>query len=158
MLGWGGAFPFVALALAAWAAPTPLHLVAELALILYGAVILSFLGAVHWGWTLRGDDSPDARALIWGITPSLIAWIAGLLVMVDPPAYALGLLIIGFFGAWRADRRTAFPAWYLRLRKALTFTVILALAAGLAASVATYRGAHTTTADQPASSSPDISR
>ena len=41
-------------------------------------MILSFLGAPHWGFALGGSPpaSPRANAfrLVWGVTPSLLAW------------------------------------------------------------------------------------
>jgi hypothetical protein len=49
LLGWGGVLPFVGLALAAAIGlPSPIPQ-AETMLIGYGAVILSFMGGVHWG-------------------------------------------------------------------------------------------------------------
>ena len=49
-LGYGGLLPFVALAGIGWWAPgTPLW---GTALLAYGAVILSFVGALHWGFAM----------------------------------------------------------------------------------------------------------
>ena len=43
----------------------------------YGCMILSFLGAPHWGWALSSAPAPrgvTAFRLIWGVTPALVAW------------------------------------------------------------------------------------
>jgi len=49
LLGYAGLFPFFAAAAAALLGPPPWRGAALSALAAYGAVILSFLGAVHWG-------------------------------------------------------------------------------------------------------------
>lgn len=63
---------------------------AGIALAAYGAVILSFLGAVHWGLALAAPGVADGRRLIGGIVPSLVAWLALLAPL------AAGLLMLGF--------------------------------------------------------------
>ncbi|MFC7474774.1 DUF3429 domain-containing protein [Dankookia sp. GCM10030260] len=69
-LGLAGLLPFLGTALLAWTAPPDWRGVALHALAAYGAVILSFLGAVHWGLALRappaeaGATAPRRRG--WG--------------------------------------------------------------------------------------------
>lgn len=55
LLGFAGLLPFLAAALGAWAGPEAWRGAALWALAAYGAVILSFLGAVHWGFGLGGS-------------------------------------------------------------------------------------------------------
>jgi hypothetical protein len=81
-LGYAGLIPFVGTAVASLLVPTVYREVAAAALLTYAAVIVSFLGGIHWGMVMVGtasDDgasgSPTAR-LIWGVTPSLLAWAA----------------------------------------------------------------------------------
>jgi glutaredoxin len=100
----------------------------------YGAVILSFVGAVHWGVALGGGPAP-ARRMVVSVLPALAAWAALLL----PPPNGAWLLIIGFLAlrAWEATGGASrgLPAWYLHLRTRLTAGVtLLALAFALAAS------------------------
>ncbi|OYU44485.1 MAG: DUF3429 domain-containing protein [Burkholderiales bacterium PBB4] len=88
-LGYGGLVPFVGLALLIefW----PLRQAqAATALLAYSATIASFLGAIHWGLTMRDPQSQNPRMLAWGVVPSLVAWVALML----PPSY--GLLLIAF--------------------------------------------------------------
>ena len=39
----------------------------------YGAVILTFVGAVHWGYAMRDEEIRWGR-MTWSVTPSLVAW------------------------------------------------------------------------------------
>ncbi len=99
---------------------------AEFALLGYGAVILSFLGGIHWGLALA-RDAPGLRLLGVGVLPSLVGW-AGLLVGGDA---GLLLLTAGFLAVLAVDiglsRNGAAPAWFARLRTMLTVAVCLCL-------------------------------
>ncbi len=128
LLGVGGLVPFVGLALLAanpvWSTEA---LLAQRA---YGACILSFVGAVHWGFAVaRGGLSWTQTG--WSVLPALIAWVA-----LTLGAAGTWLLIAGLALAWVVDDYAAigrsFPDWYRRLRTVLTSGAILSLAAGLA--------------------------
>ena len=82
-LGYAGLIPFIALALMVQFASVPLNYIAAESLVAYGAVITSFMGAIHWGANLHtlgkappGDRWEDRNAWIWGIVPALVAWVA----------------------------------------------------------------------------------
>jgi len=119
-LGYGGLLPFAGLAIAGgMLGPGS----ATQAMRAYGAVILSFVGALHWGFalTVSGlDPSQRSRLFIWSVVPALLAWLCLLL----PPLAASLALIAGFLVHYGWDRRLSFlaqlPAWYLRLRLQLT--------------------------------------
>ncbi|MDE2465512.1 MAG: DUF3429 domain-containing protein [Alphaproteobacteria bacterium] len=128
-----GALPFIGLAAIAVAGgPLPTH--AQGALLTYGAVILSFMGGIHWGFALTPlvRAAPSHRLLL-GVIPALIGWTATLL----PQNIGLCLLALAFAvlpGLDLAAIRTgAAPSWYGRLRVPVTVVVVAAL---LAASVA----------------------
>lgn len=133
LLGFAGAIPFVAGAVGVWALDDPWRVVVLDAQIYYGCVILSFLGAVHWGRALTGELDGQAlrRPLAWGVMPSLIAWTAALV----QPDLGLVVLIAGVFAAYSVDRsavaRGWFPAWYGVLRRSLSLLVILSLGVSL---------------------------
>jgi len=82
-LAYAGIIPFIALALMAQLAPTPVNYLSAESLAGYGAVITSFLGAIHWGANLHtlGKTPPSDRwenrnAWIWGVIPAIVAWVA----------------------------------------------------------------------------------
>jgi len=54
-LGYAGLIPFVVFSIGCWI-PLPYVTNAPYILITYGAVILSFMGAVHWGVAMAHKD------------------------------------------------------------------------------------------------------
>lgn len=96
------------------------------ALMAYGAVILSFLGGIHWGVAIAGDPGNGAlpRRLMVSVAPSLVAW-AGLLL---PLKVGLLVLATGFAATLyidtRATRAGEMPSWYPRLRRPLSIAVL----------------------------------
>jgi len=87
-LGYVGLLPFVAGAVLVWLVRPDVHPYVALALSGYAAVILSFLGGIHWGLAMR-QAVPPWPWLAWGVVPSLVAWLAVLM-----PASA-GLVVFG---------------------------------------------------------------
>lgn len=125
-LGYAGLIPFAAGALATWALGDEPRAAAAFALVGYGAVIVSFLGGIHWGLGfLRGD----AVRFVWGVVPSLVAWPALLL----PPAAGLALLAAMLVVCYAVDRRV-YPAYdlqrWLPLRLHLSAVAAVCCAAG----------------------------
>ena len=135
-LGYGGLIPFVLPALALLASLGPQDPLARI-LASYGAVILAFLGAVHWGRVLAGkDDRFDPRLrLVVGVLPALAAWGS----LAAGPASALGLQAAAFVVLWAFDwaswRHRPELAWYRQLRTHLTIGAVLSLLLGALASL-----------------------
>jgi len=128
-LGYGGLLPFVGLLAAIFLDP-PQALRWTDALIGYGAVILAFVGALHWGFAISLPDlSPAQRrgCYIWSTLPALIAWPATVIAVLP----AVLLLVAGFILHYIQDRRlqvvASLPAWYLPLRLRLTSVACLCL-------------------------------
>lgn len=105
-------------------------LLALIAFITYGAVILSFVGAIWWGLAAAaGPKAPKAVMFLWSVTPALIGWLATL-VSAD-----LGVLIlaVGFLLQWSLDAGLVtrypevMPRWVFRLRTILTAGVLIAM-------------------------------
>ena len=144
-LGLGGLIPFLACTVAILFYPShvPVPRLA-LALIDYAAVILAFLGAVHWGLALAGDPlgvpaQPRAQRLRLGlgVLPALVGW-ASLLIAVEARLLpALLLLLLGFVLTTvvelRAGRSGLMPPGYGALRTLLSAVVALCLVAVLVA-------------------------
>jgi hypothetical protein len=89
-LGYAGLIPFVLLAALLWIVQADLRPWLTIALTSYAALIATFLGGIHWGIAAQRPHHEQPFHYIWGITPSLIAWLA--LIM---PAYA-GLPLLAF--------------------------------------------------------------
>jgi hypothetical protein len=133
-LGFGGLIPFVVLAAAAWLAPAASRPLVVAALLGYGAAICSFLGAIHWGLSMRDGSAPRAPSLIWGVVPSLLGWLA--LLLDRQPGL---LLVTATLCACFAVDRSAYPralvqAW-LPLRFRLTLVACLSCLVAAAAPV-----------------------
>lgn len=100
----------------------------------YGASILSFMGAVHWGLAMSAPANvPVPRAqYALSVVPSLIGWAACNMGhnsgnrSRDPNV----LLAAGFLGVYFYDERLlskrAIAPWYTFLRTPLTFGVVMA--------------------------------
>ena len=140
-LGYGGLIPFVMLASAAGIGAAgvggAVARLANVALLGYGAVILSFVGALHWGFAMTLHELPAPRrnaAFLWSTVPALLAWAALLVALVWSLAPADALLIVSFLAQYARDaaltRLTDLPAWYLPLRLRLTTVACLCLAIG----------------------------
>ncbi len=118
-LGYAGLIPFVGLALAQWTLAPAHRTFIGLALLGYGATIASFLGAIHWGLVMRDASRASFRFLVWGVVPSLVAWIA---LLTGPVP---GLLVIAglLWACFAVDRwiyaRFQVPGW-LSMRLSLT--------------------------------------
>ncbi len=107
------------------------------ALIAYGAVILGFVGAVHWGFALLlnpavpGQKLMAAKRLAGGVVPALIGWSALLLHAALGATAALLLLLGGFIGTLYVEqgiaRRGGLPRGYMVLRWALSVGALLCL-------------------------------
>ncbi len=128
-LGTAGLIPFVVLASALYALPdyrpTVLFWLTS-----YAAVILSFVGAVHWGAAMlhpRMNEADRALFMTWSVVPALVAWAA----LLMPPRTGLLLMAAAFAAHYGADRQFAqrfnLPPWYLRLRAGLSAVAILCL-------------------------------
>ena len=130
-LGYAGLLPFVGLASAAlWLGPLESMRIAA-ALLAYGASIVSFLGAIHWGLAMRNGTSPnsstDSKLLLWGVVPSLLAWVA--LMLGTAPG--LWLVVLSLWACFAVDRtlyaRLGLRSW-LPMRLVLTTVATLACA------------------------------
>lgn len=135
-LGYGGLLPFLVL--------TPASLldhhhgaVWSDALYAYGAIILSFIGALHWGLAMSLPELSERQRsawFTWSVVPALIAWPA---VLFSPPL-AAPPLVFGFIAHYLQDRRLArqarLPDWYLPLRLRLSSVAVVCLVAGVFAS------------------------
>jgi hypothetical protein len=142
LLGFGGVLPFAFGAIVAWFSPSvfPGAFATYMLLwvLIYGAVILSFMGGARWALAMLSDGATGTpmSGLLTAVTPALLGWLAAvpaqLLPVPMPYWLRFSLLAAGFIGLWAEDRigvaRGEAPAWYGRLRTRLTFWVLIAVA------------------------------
>jgi len=133
-LGYAGLIPFVALAALVWAPEGDLQSQARAALIAYGAVIISFLGAWHWYAAItHGGSRATLAKMSFAVSPALLGWLAVLL----PYRYGIALVITGLLMTCIADGRwqTDTHAWYRQLRQRLTLIATASMTAAVFAQL-----------------------
>ncbi len=130
LLGFAGLIPFIGLAAASWGLAPSTHALWVQAIEIYAAVILSFLGGVHWGLAMASTGATQHKGLLWGVTPALLAWV---IVLIPWPIVSLTLLILLLLLSWKVDRAALVAVdsaqTYLGLRTPLTAVASLSLLA-----------------------------
>ena len=103
-------------------------------LMYYGALILSFVGAVSWGFAtlnVTKENNIQEYLLLWSVIPALLAFFA----LLINQTLGFFFLIFGFILAFVVDRKVgkilSVPSWYLFLRLRLTILVTSCLFVGL---------------------------
>lgn len=141
LLGYGGLIPFLGLAvLTGIYSGTSTGTSLARCNLIYALCIVSFLGAVHWGLAISTGHKEqlaeaglsqaefETRSYIWGVVPSLLAWVAG---SFSPEQHALWILALILAVVWWVDQRLLKPMKafekYLRLRNHLTAGAIAGL-------------------------------
>jgi hypothetical protein len=135
LLGLAGLLPFIGTSLGAVALQGDWSTRSLLALQAYSAVILAFLGGVHWGIGLEtgaGQTVAAQRARFGlGVVPSLIGWAGLLVTFMGLPLVGLAIQAAGFIGLTIAEARATqsglLPGSYMALRWLLSIVVILCL-------------------------------
>ncbi len=128
VLGYGGLLPFVGLSFVVVSGQDLLFLGVSNpagALLNYAAVIISFIGAVHWGIAL-GKDEPSTGHYLYSVLPALAAW---LLLFLPAQLSLLGMAAMVLSAYW-VDRNLLFDqlrSEYQILRLHLTVVVALSL-------------------------------
>lgn len=139
VIGGLGLLPFLGAAAAFWLATSEpvdagLSTLAASTSLIYGAVILSFLGGTRWGREVHANpDSPAAITLALSVLPSIVGWVAAAISL--PPSYPFWLsyvMLMGAFGATLAwdmagARDGVWPKWYGPFRVILSTGAIIAL-------------------------------
>ena len=132
LLGLSGAIAVLLVVALLSSAPVAwsLTVVALAALSAYAAVVVAFLGGIHWGFGFR-QDAPPPRLFIWGVVPAIVASVA----LVMQPSAALVIHGVMLVACYLVDRRI-YPqqgaARWLVLRFRLTGVAALACFLGAA--------------------------
>ena len=124
-LGYAGVIPVAGLLVLAWSSAAWQHQAVNSATI-YAALILSFLGGIHWGFATSGFAS--SKHFLISVVPSLWAWS----VFAATDFFTILGIIFGLITflvyEQRCDLLEKYPEWYLPLRKHLTFGLSISLA------------------------------
>ena len=131
-LGYAGLIPFVLLTALMWLVDAELLPFVAVALSGYAGAIVSFLGGVHWGiGFMKGEATPQFH-FVWGVVPSLIAWLAFMM-----PAYAalplFGLVVVACYAVDSKTYPAAGLASWLPMRLRLTVVATASCVLGAAA-------------------------
>jgi Protein of unknown function (DUF3429) len=142
-LGYAGLIPFAALAALLVFGTFPHktdRFTIEIALLLYGAIILTFIGALPWAHAMHRAEL-GIGWMVWSVLPSLVAWgamCATLLARDFATALSAGVLVAGFIAQLIAEfrlrdalPRESFPDWFLRMRIHLTIGACASLSVPL---------------------------
>ena len=100
-LGLAGLIPFVNAALGLWVTPEAWRERVMEELLNYAAVILAFMGAIHWGLAMRADEASNQAPVQLGLSviPPLLGWVA----LSLPIDLALPVFFVAFAGLYFAD-------------------------------------------------------
>lgn len=128
VLGAAGLVPFIILSIVTVLWPASDTTLSEELLRGYAVVILTFVGAIHWGLAVAQPVTKSSMQLTWSVIPALFGWVALFL----PLTWALWLLAAAFVVAALVDRSAIrhglTPGWYMQLRLPLTTVVVVSLA------------------------------
>ncbi len=108
---------------------TPAHAdILGLAVLVYGALILSFLGGARWGQEVMRPE-PRAGIITLAMLPTLAGFALLLASSIARPAQLTAMAaLLALHLVWDAGAREM-PRWYPRLRLLLTLGAIAGLAA-----------------------------
>ncbi|MEH6566333.1 MAG: DUF3429 domain-containing protein [Halopseudomonas sp.] len=128
-LGLVGLIPFVSGALGLWVTPEAWRERVLEELLAYAAIVLAFMGAIHWGLAMRADaesgKAPIQLAL--SVVPPLLGWVGlSLPINLALPIFFIAFAILYFADLWAVNHGLA-PVWYPALRKPLSILVVLSL-------------------------------
>ena len=129
-----GLVPFLMGATATVLLVEPLRTLAQIALLGYAALILSFLGGGRWGLEI-GRTPVRAGVISASMAPTVGGFLLILLNGI-PASWRLCTMGLGFLLVWAWDVRSPEPPpWYPPLRHVLTAGAVACLFAGAAASL-----------------------
>ena len=128
IVSYAGVVPFVLCLLGVALLPNyGLRELAQRIAISYGAVVLAFVGAVHWGLALAGHMAWRPVRIGGAVLPAVIG-ATGTLIGGQR---GLALLVVGFGVFWLYEHRSVgaeLPTAYLSLRRNLSLVVCTLLA------------------------------
>ncbi|MFZ2288609.1 MAG: DUF3429 domain-containing protein [Halopseudomonas yangmingensis] len=129
VLSVAGLVPFVTGALGLWVIPEGWRDRVMDELLAYAAVILAFMGAIHWGLAMRAEETSDKAPIQLGLSviPPLLGWLGlSLPIALALPVFFLAFLLLYVADRWAVSHGLA-PVWYPALRKPISLVVVSSL-------------------------------
>ena len=102
--GYIGFIPFALLSIIPWITGGHIGETAIIFQVVYGAIILTFLGGISWGW--RDDQPEQKKNLSIGILYSLIACLMLVLIYLNMILFALLISVISFQSFYYFEKST----------------------------------------------------
>ena len=102
--GYIGFIPFALLSIIPWITGDHIGETAIIFQIAYGAIILTFLGGISWGW--RDDQPRQKKNLSIGILYSLIACLMLVLIYLNMILFALLISVVSFQSFYYFEKST----------------------------------------------------
>ena len=102
--GYIGFIPFALLSITPWITGGYIGEAAIIFQIAYGAIILTFLGGISWGW--RDDQPQQKKNLSIGIIYSLISCLMLILIYLNMILFALLISVISFQSFYYFEKST----------------------------------------------------
>lgn len=136
-LGLAALVPFVSGALGMWVTPEAWRERVLEELLAYAAIVLAFMGAIHWGLAMRADERSEQAPVQLGLSviPPLLGWVA----LSLPVDFGLPVIFFAFAALHIADmwavRQGLAPVWYPSLRKPLSVVGVSCLAIAWASTL-----------------------
>lgn len=121
--------PFVTGALGLWVTPEAWREWVMEELLAFAAVILAFMGAIHWGLAMRADEGSEGAPVQLGLSviPPLLGWLAlSLPINLAIPVFFFAFGTLYFADIWAVKQGLA-PAWYTRLRRPISLVIIASM-------------------------------
>tara|TARA_Y100001935_G_C16969474_1_gene343372 strand:+ start:76 stop:579 length:504 start_codon:yes stop_codon:yes gene_type:complete len=127
ILSYCGLIPFIALSVGLWFSPANQTEFLNNALITYSAIILSFIGAIYWGFCMSKNQKNKKKFYIFSVLPALFGW----LILLSDTFLNYFLFSMAFGCVCLFDvaqsKKGELPAWYPKLRVPVTILVITSL-------------------------------
>lgn len=129
VLGVSGSVPFVALTSAIAFGPERWYGYWLMSLSYYGAVILTFVGALHWAYALKRDAPCDEAWLQYGfsVAQAVMAWLSLLFPVWTALRMQAAALLLCYVFDVAMRRIDPIPVWFMRLRAGLTSVAVTSL-------------------------------
>lgn len=122
IFGLAGLIPFIGLSGLAVAGPAEWLIVAQVLLTQYGALIVSFVGALHWGYAVQREARGAEAWARYGfsVVPALWALLALQFTLFTAMQMLAAALVVCLLADMAFYKWSPLPPWFFRLRLILT--------------------------------------